>query len=344
MHHPKVSLLFKLLTSIIFLFLVLSFLFAIENTFLERWLRTQDNQKKYTPSSIKPSISNTLHSLTTRHPLIPPYPYPYKFLINPEDKCAKRNPFLVLLVPVRCHDIITRNAIRETWGNENNYKDVEVVRVFLVATSPLRPKAVQQMLEEESEYYGDIIQQDFLDTYYNLTLKTLMGMEWVAKFCSSASYVIKIDSDMFLNVEYLIHQVLRPELPVRTNYFTGQIYSNTGPLRNKAYKWYVPPEVYPNNTYPPYCVGTGYVFSVDMTKKIYDIAQVITAMPMEDVFMGICLYELNTPPTEPPGYIFNRYDEYDRCTFHKLVAIKLEENNKLPKLWQDFWTNKTLGC
>ncbi|CAH2273075.1 beta-1,3-galactosyltransferase 2-like, partial [Pelobates cultripes] len=200
-----------------------------------------------------------------------------------------------------------RNAIRETWGNENNYNDVPVVRVFLVATSPHRPEAVQRMLEEESEYYGDIIQQDFLDTYYNLTLKTLMGMEWVAKFCSSASYMIKIDSDMFLNVEYLIHQVLRPELPVQTNYFTGQIYSNKRPIRSKANKWYMPPEIYPNKTYPPFCVGSGYVFSADLAKKIYEIAQVVPAIPLEDVFMGICLYVLNIAPTYTPGNVFNRY-------------------------------------
>ncbi|XP_063302438.1 beta-1,3-galactosyltransferase 1-like [Pelobates fuscus] len=349
MHHLKASLFsvrvswqfFKVLATILFLFMVFSF-FMIESTFLNKWFRTHVHQKYITPK-IKHGIQKAL-SLTTRYPLKPPYPYPYKFLINPQDKCTKINPFLVLLVPVRCHDIVTRNAIRETWGNENNYNGVPVVRVFLVATSPRRPEAVQRMLEEESDYFGDIIQQDFLDTYYNLTLKTLMGMEWVAKFCSSASYMIKIDSDVFLNVEYLIHQVLRPELPVRTNYFTGQIYSNKRPIRSKANKWYMPPEIYPNKTYPPFCVGSGYVFSADLAKKIYEIAQVVPAIPLEDVFIGICLYVLNIPPTYTPGNIFNRYYKYDRCTFHKLVASNLDNTNQLPKIWQDFWTNKTLGC
>ncbi|XP_053320838.1 beta-1,3-galactosyltransferase 2-like [Spea bombifrons] len=278
-----------------------------------------------------------------RHPLAPPYPYPYQFLINPRDKCSQRNPFLVLLVIVRCHDVMTRNAIRETWGNESNYEDV--VTVFLVGLSTVASDAVQQLLDEESRTYGDIIQQDFLDTYYNLTLKTLMGMEWLTKFCPTASYAIKIDNDMFLNVNYLVHQLLRPGLPVRTNYFTGYIVRNTGPLRNRAYKWYVPVEVYPNNTYPPYCSGPGYVFSVDMAKKIYDVAQVIRVIPMEDSFMGICLYELKIPPTPPPANIFNGHRiNYNRCAFHKLVTVHHYGKDELRSVWKDFWGNKTLDC
>uniref|UniRef100_A0A8C5M339 Hexosyltransferase n=1 Tax=Leptobrachium leishanense TaxID=445787 RepID=A0A8C5M339_9ANUR len=299
--------------------------------------------KKPTLSEIHPSIPKSPAS-TTRHPLVPPYPYPYKFLINPQKKCSNRNPFLVILVPIRCHDLESRLTIRQTWGNESNYPGLNVITLFLVGISTVRTRPVQQMLEEESAAFGDIAQQDFLDTYYNLTLKTLMGMEWVSKFCPSASYVAKIDNDMFINVEYLVHQLLRPELSVRTNYFTGDIYSNTGPLRDPAYKWYVPVEVYPNKTYPPYCVGTAYVFSADMARKIYDIAQVLMAIPMEDVYIGICLFELHIPPTNPPGHIFNRYDKYNRCTFNRLIAVHVRGNDELKTIWDDFWAQKFLSC
>ncbi|CAH2273070.1 beta-1,3-galactosyltransferase 2-like [Pelobates cultripes] len=275
---------------------------------------------------------------------MPPYPYPYKFTINQEDKCSSQKPFLVILVISSCHDKATRTAIRETWGNESNYIGFEVVTVFLVGISAFRFKSIQWMLEEESGAFGDIIQQNFLDSYYNLTIKTLMGMQWVATFCPNANFVMKIDSDMFLNVDYLIHQLLLPELPTRTNYFSGDVCTDGEPIRDKKYKWYVPVEVYPNKTYPPYCIGTGYVFSADLAKKIYEVAQVTTVMPMEDVFMGICLQKLNVPLTQPPGHVFNRYNYYDRCIFHKLVAIHIGGKYQLQKVWQDFWSKKSLGC
>ncbi|XP_010193189.1 PREDICTED: beta-1,3-galactosyltransferase 2-like, partial [Mesitornis unicolor] len=68
--------------------------------------------------------------------------------------------------------------------------------------------AVRLTLEEENSLHGDLIQQDFMDTYNNLTLKTLMGMEWVSKHCPNASYVVKADSDVFLNLNYLVAQRL----------------------------------------------------------------------------------------------------------------------------------------
>ncbi|KAG8441350.1 hypothetical protein GDO86_006908 [Hymenochirus boettgeri] len=285
------------------------------------------------------------HPPITRHPMIAPYPYPYKFLMNPQEKCQGRTPFLVLLVVAESHDIESRMAIRETWGNESNYGEVDMVTVFLVGLSKVATDKVNLLLEEENRIYGDIVQQDFIDTYYNLTLKTLMGMEWVAKYCPTASYVMKIDSDMFLNVEYLVHKVLVKGTPVRQNYITGHIYFHTGPIRDKAYKWYVPKEVYPNNTYPPYCSGPGYVFSADLAQKIFDMAQVIRLMPMEDSFIGICLYELKLSPSASPPNTFLVYRrDYDRCAFNKLVIVHHYARKELREVWDDFWTKKHLGC
>ncbi len=37
---------------------------------------------------------------------------------------------------------------------------------------------------------------DFLDCYKNLTIKTMVMLEWLDSYCSSASYAMKIDSDV----------------------------------------------------------------------------------------------------------------------------------------------------
>ncbi|NXE30024.1 B3GT1 galactosyltransferase, partial [Ardeotis kori] len=92
------------------------------------------------------------------------------------------------------------------------------------------------------------------------------------------------------------------------------------PLRNRAYKWYVPREVYPNNTYPPYCGGPAYVLSGDLAGKIYGVAQTLPVINMEDSFMGICLHALGVGVTNSPAGAFRMYRvEYEACRFARLA-------------------------
>ncbi|XP_053149123.1 beta-1,3-galactosyltransferase 2-like [Hemicordylus capensis] len=291
----------------------------------------------------KPSGLQPLRPVATQHPLEVVYSSNYKFLLNEPNKCQQRTPFLVLLVISEPSDVAKRKVIRQTWGNENLVPGVSILRLFLTGVHPVFGLPLQNLLAEESSLYRDIIQQDFLDSYNNLTLKTLMGMEWISKFCPNATYVMKADSDIFLNVDYMVSQLLQPHLPAKKDYMTGYIYRNTGPMRNKAYKWYVPREVYPNDTYPPYCGGPGYVLSGDLAMKIYQVAQTIKVINMEDSFMGICLHYLGISVTDSPWGLFNMYKkDYEKCTFSRLVVVHHFGPQELLKIWPDFQNqNKT---
>ena len=59
---------------------------------------------------------------------------------------------------------------------------------------------IQRSLEEESQEYRDLVQGDFLDNYYNLSYKAIMGNLWVAEFCSQAEFLVKTDDDMFVDM------------------------------------------------------------------------------------------------------------------------------------------------
>ena len=70
---------------------------------------------------------------------------------------------------------------------------------------------IQRSLEEESQEYGDLVQGDFLDNYYNLSFKAIMGNLWVAEFCSQAQFVVKTDDDMYVDL-YEVHTLTRTHL------------------------------------------------------------------------------------------------------------------------------------
>ena len=59
---------------------------------------------------------------------------------------------------------------------------------------------IQRSLEEESQEYGDLVQGDFLDNYYNLSYKAIMGNLCVAEFCNQAEFLVKTDDDMFVDM------------------------------------------------------------------------------------------------------------------------------------------------
>ncbi|XP_065511130.1 beta-1,3-galactosyltransferase 2-like [Caloenas nicobarica] len=281
-----------------------------------------------------PAGNATAKAAPTRHPLQPPYPHPYRFLLNEPQKCRERAPFLVLLVATEPGDTAGRDAVRRTWGDQGSVPGVSILRLFLLGVHPVFGEELRPVLEEESLLHHDIIQQDFLDTYNNLTLKTLMGLEWVSKHCANASYVVKADRDVFLNLKYLVRRFL---VPPKTSFATGHVYRNTGPLRNRAYKWFVPREVYPNATYPPYCGGPAYVLSGDLAPRIYGVAQALPAINMEDSFVGICLHALGVGVTDSPPGVFNMFRlEYERCRFSRLVMVHHYRPRELLQLWPHF--------
>lgn len=273
---------------------------------------------------------------------------PYKYIINEPDKCRKNNTFLVLLIPVEPHNAEARNAIRKTWGNESVAEGT--VRLFLLGVkdgardSGLR-NLQQHSIRAESQQHRDIIQQDYVDSYYNLTIKTLMGMHWVSRYCPNAKYVMKADSDMFVNTEYLVHKLLKANVP-REMYFTGYLMRGYKPNRNKDSKWYMPPELYPSGSYPTFCSGTGYVFSGDMAKRIYATSLSIRRLHLEDVYVGLCLSKLNIEPMLPPNeFLFNHWKvSYSSCKYSQLITSHEFRPSELVKYWEHLQKNKDRAC
>ncbi|XP_041913062.1 beta-1,3-galactosyltransferase 2 [Alosa sapidissima] len=276
---------------------------------------------------------------------------PYRYILNEPHKCRDgAAPFLVLLIAAEPGQADARNAIRQTWGNESvtAAAGLGFVRLFLLGVmgSSQSEAHMQSAIEDESRQFHDIIQQEYLDTYYNLTIKTLMGMNWVATHCPHASYVMKTDSDMFVNTEYLIQKLLKPDLPPRRIYFTGYLMRGYAPNRNKDSKWYMPSELYSSERYPIFCSGTGYVFSGDLAEKIYQASLSIRRLHLEDVYVGICLAKLRIDPTPPPNeFLFNHWRvSYSSCKYSHLITSHQFQPNELIKYWNHLQSNKHNAC
>lgn len=68
-----------------------------------------------------------------------------------------------------------------TSSQQRQLVDFAVKVVFLVGQTT--SNETQAQIGLESEQYGDVIQESFLDSYNNLTLKTIMMLKWVTVNC-----------------------------------------------------------------------------------------------------------------------------------------------------------------
>ncbi|KAK9540966.1 hypothetical protein VZT92_003381 [Zoarces viviparus] len=262
------------------------------------------------------------------------YPRNYHFIMDNQEVCKTETPFLVLMVPVAPKNVAARDAIRQTWGKDSVVQGQVVLTLFMLGLSG--GADVQEKLRQENLQRHDLIQSDFMDTYLNLTIKTMVIMDWLATRCRSAAYAMKVDSDMFLNVDNLVVMLQKPGIP-KVDYLTGMLMWNRPVIRSKNSKWFVPEEMYPEPQYPTYTLGMGYVVSNDLPEKFVEVSKSIKPFNIEDAYIGMCMKKLGLAPTSPPNPSqFKAYNHrYDRCEYSKIITYILGSSQQLVEYWRD---------
>lgn len=267
-----------------------------------------------------------------------PYPNKYRFILDQPHVCELHNPYIVIIVPVAPHDVQARNAIRSTWGNGSLVKDGDVVVLFLLGLPSGSNFIAQQLhIHQENERHQDLLQSNFIDSYRNLTIKTMVMLEWLRDHCPQAYYAAKVDADMLLNVVALMQMLLSPS-GYHSNYITGLVWYENIVIRDPSSKFYIPYEVYPKLVYPPYPLGMCYIISMDLPEKILDVSKKIKPIFIEDAYIGLCLEQLRITPTNPPHieqFVVKPPEEYDRCYYSDLIAVITNSPAQLVSYWTD---------
>nr|XP_028587274.1 UDP-GalNAc:beta-1,3-N-acetylgalactosaminyltransferase 1 isoform X3 [Podarcis muralis] len=268
----------------------------------------------------------------------------FLFTLRERSKCEDNNPFLIILVTSRPTDVRVRQAIRVTWGSQRSWWGNQVLTLFLLGKGAESDDPASLSIEDESILYGDIIQQDFIDTYNNLSLKTIMAFRWVTEFCSSAKYVMKADSDVFINTGNLVKFLLN--LNASENFITGYPLVNSFSYRGFYKKTYISYTEYPFRRYPPYLSGLGYVFDTRLAAKVYKMMAHVKPIKFEDVYVGICLNILgvNISIAEDKELFYLYRIGFDVCKFKHLIAVHGVSPQEMVFFWQEITRETSLLC
>ncbi|XP_037713623.1 beta-1,3-galactosyltransferase 1 [Drosophila subpulchrella] len=271
-------------------------------------------------------------------------------LIVPREFCRSKA-FLTIAVCSFVHHYERRRAIRMLWGNSTDFNYSSFVKlhgypkgkyldvlperlklyaeylsgegdslkasiriVFILGRRNWASLLENEAVASEAEKYNDIIQENFMDTYNNLTIKTVMAMKHISQSCvNSTAFYFKCDDDTFVNIPNVLHFLLGGTIPLnevtvgyhylntyqvtsprirltaRRGVLYGRRYCNVPPITNKLNKWYMPSYMFRGSVYPPYLCGSGYVASIDVVPRLYKASLGTSIVHLEDMFVtGLC--------------------------------------------------------
>ena len=104
-------------------------------------------------------------------------------LIYPQAKPSQTYQNYLIVVVSKPDNFLARKAIRETWGKSEPV-------IFLLGKSKSSVK--NELVQIESKDNGDVLMEDFMDDYYNLTLKSIMMLKYVTQFDIKPTFVLKV--------------------------------------------------------------------------------------------------------------------------------------------------------
>lgn len=205
--------------------------------------------------------------------------------LNNENLCSTVKDLLfVVLVHTATDHFENRATIRETWGNFTLYEKHHFRIVFLLGIP--RNQDTQANLLTEQEKFHDLVQGNFMDTYYNLSLKAVFGMRWVTEYCPQAKFILKLDDDVFVHTYNTFEY-----MDSITEGYSKHIWCKLMPggvnrIRREG-KWKVVEDdfkglkAFPMNS----CVGPYVILSNDLPPLLFKASKITPIFWIDDTYM-----------------------------------------------------------
>ena len=158
----------------------------------------------------------------------------------------------------------------------------------------------------------------------------VLGIEWASAHCQ-AQYVMKADDDSFVAVLELIQwleEYQRTQGHIKPLYM-GAALIDKSPYREKDSKFYLSEKEYPAEKFPPYAMGSGYVFSGNLLAKLFNAVKVVKLFPNEDACFGALMQHINVgllnnerfTPFLMGKVLYTQQDGYRLCQFKGPLVI-----------------------
>ena len=258
---------------------------------------------------------------------------PWVYMINQLDLCAKTNNKskeidLIILVVSSIEYHAERNAIRQSYASVSRNNTSNVRHIFFIGSNGNENQTRE--ITQENSIHHDIVQIDIIDTYTTLTLKVVAGINWVVKYCSNAKYLIKADTDVWLNIHKILAMVNSSSVPLQNAIGGNEVLPGMKPIRIVFSKWYLPATEYPDNALPNYVTGGAYIMDLNVARDIIQASVNVPFVRIEDVYLGICIAKLKYKIVHIPEF---KVMDSGPCYFSRVMVCHGITPNLLIKYW-----------
>ena len=217
-------------------------------------------------------------------------PHEFAYIHNNERACAdETNVFLVIYVHSAPGNFGRRELIRGTWGNRKFYSKA-ITTIFVLGKASVSDPDEDAALQRESSTHKDIVQEDFVDSYRNLTYKAIGAMKWISTYCLHAKYVLKSDDDIIVNPFTLMHYLEHRTDAAHTIMCKLWVLGN---VKRDPERCRVTREEYAIDHYPPFCSGSAFIMTMDLAVALHDISYSVPFLWVDDVYLtGLLPFKL----------------------------------------------------
>lgn len=190
----------------------------------------------------------------------------FKLILNPEFSLCDSKTTILAIVLVGPQFFERRDLIRKTWGNLNISQEFKI----LFSTALSKNETINKLVRNEFDQHKDIIQRDSIDFYHDLTNKALISFKWSSIYCKNSKFIMRINDDIVINTKSLVKYLGNNTTYLKSIF--GNLYENIRVDRNPKSKFFITYDIYPFNTYYPYCEGSAYILTNDLALMIYNLS------------------------------------------------------------------------
>lgn len=258
----------------------------------------------------------------------------FPMILDVPDKCggAERSGDIFLLLVIKSPPVNydRREVLRRTWAKERLQNGVWIRRVFLSGTKGdgVEKKRLNKLVQLEQQQHNDILQWDFVDSFFNLTLKQVLFLQWMDRNCPNVRFLMNGDDDVLAHTDNMVEYLKSlKDSDGSKHLFIGNLMEYSPAIRESGSKYFVPADIYPSEYFPPYCSGGGYMLSGYTAHVIYNMSHSTDIITIDDAYMGMCMEKAGLGPASHGGIKVyghrspDNTDPLDPCYFRDILIV-----------------------
>lgn len=205
------------------------------------------------------------------------------FLFPPEFTDSSK--YLAILIVSAPQNTNRRMHIRTTFAQNVSHYNTSL---YFVIGQSFNQTIVINLAQETQKFNDIILIKNIMDSYLNLTLKSVGMLRIFLKHMRSSVY-LKADDDVYLNISKIMIFLKTFSFEEIETLLIGTLLSKLKPQSNRRHKNYSPKYMYSRYYYPDFLAGPAYMMSRNVATKLYETALKTPYYHLEDVFLtGIC--------------------------------------------------------